>query len=720
MFLRIALIVGALAVSQAAAQQVSIAGPEGLRRWHGIALTLAGPASSESGTPNPFLDYRMNVTFSHAASGTTYVVPGHFAADGQAAETSASAGDRWRAWLSPDHVGTWRWSISFRTGSDVAISLDPVAGAPLAPFDGLRGSIEVLESDKTGRDHRGKGRLGYVNRHHLQFGDETWFLKAGADSPENLLAYEDFDNTPNRNNRRKTWAPHASDWQTGEPSWQNGKGTELIGALNYLASEGLNAFSFLTYSHNGDDENVYPHVDPNDRIRMDCSKLDQWDIVFTHADRKGLYLHFKTQETENDQDMDGGALGRERKLYYRELVSRFAYHLALNWNLGEENSNTSAQRVAFAQYIRDLDPYDHNIVVHTYPGQKNAVYTPLLGSNSELTGASLQSQASSVFADTRNWVQRSAAAGKAWVCANDEQGNANTGIKPDANDPSHDGVRAEVLWGNLMAGGAGIECYFGYAYAHSDLTCQDFRSRDAWWDQCRYALEFFTRERIPFHEMQNDDTRIGSGHCLAGAQHFVVYLENGGTTTLDLTGESGNFAVWWYDPRNGGALQQGGVTLIAGGGVRALGVPPSAATSDWAVLVRPDGYVAARVDTYGSGCAGSRGVPMLVPDGHPAIGNTDFGLRVIHARAAAPAVLLFGFTRSALPLGGGCALLVSGPWLISSTTDPGGVGTWPTPIPPLVNLLGFVVDLSAFVLDPQGAYSGMGSFTGGLEARLGR
>ena len=32
-----------------------------------------------------------------------------------------------------------------------------------------------------------------------------------------------------------------------------------------------------------------------------------------------------------------------------------------------------------------------------------------------------------------------------------------------------------------MAGGAGIESYFGYSHDHSDITVEDFRSRDEWW-----------------------------------------------------------------------------------------------------------------------------------------------------------------------------------------------------------------------------------------------
>jgi hypothetical protein len=36
------------------------------------------------------------------------------------------------------------------------------------------------------------------------------------------------------------------------------------------------------------------------------------------------------------------------------------------------------------------------------------------------------------------------------VVANDEQGTAGDGVKPDADDASHDIIRMDVLWGNIM------------------------------------------------------------------------------------------------------------------------------------------------------------------------------------------------------------------------------------------------------------------------------
>jgi hypothetical protein len=268
-------------------------------------------------------------------------------------------------------------------------------------------------------------------------------------SPENFLAYEDFDNTPNDGDRRKSWSPHAKDFIPGDPTWQNGKGTGIIGAINYLSNEGMNAFSFLTMNIKGDDKNVFPYVSdaPADRLRMDVSKLAQWEIVFEHADKMGMYLHFKTAETENDTLLDNGSLGSERKLYYRELIARFGHHLALNWNLAEEISNPVKQIKEFATYFKDVDPYNHMVLFHA--GSNSGIYADFLGFPS-IDGASIQNKPSLVFAATLRWVTQSAASGKKWVVANDEQNSALNGVVPDSIDPGHDVIRENVLWGNIM------------------------------------------------------------------------------------------------------------------------------------------------------------------------------------------------------------------------------------------------------------------------------
>lgn len=626
---------------------VDVAGE--LKKWHKVTLVCGGPATNEKAGTNPFTAYRLNATFTHPGSGKTYVVPGYYAADGNAANTSASAGNKWHVHFAPDEIGTWNYTLSFRTGPGVAIDPSPTAGASAAYFDNATGSFAIVASDKLTSDNRAKGRLQYVGKHHLRYAETgEYFLKVGTDSPENLLAYDDIDNTPNAGNRRKAWTPHAGDYNAAEGSpftWTGGKGTELIGAMRYLALEGINAFSFLTFSLDGDDDNVFPHLLTgtvaayeavgNDgrwsastpvvyKDRFDVSKMAQWENLFSYGDQLGMYLHFKTQETENDQRMDGGALGPERKIYYRELVARFGHHLALNWNLGEETTNTEAQARDFAQWFHDNDPYRHLVVLHTYPGEKNR-YTPLLGTGSKLTGVSLQSDPNSVFSDTKSWRDQSAAASRPWVVANDEQGSADVGIAGDSIDPAHNSVRANVLWGNIMAGGAGIEAYFGYNSPsdQSDLTLQDFRSRDLWWDQNRHSLGFFKNHQIPFWDMGNADSLVsGSGntanHGLAKiGESYVVYLKIGGTHTLNLSAVTGNYEVRWYDPRNGGNLQTTATATIAGAGVRSLGVPPSSTTSDWIVLVRliiPPTPYQSWLDTFPALSAPNDKLPGADPD----------------------------------------------------------------------------------------------------------
>ncbi|HYG78185.1 MAG TPA: DUF5060 domain-containing protein [Planctomycetota bacterium] len=594
--IRRCLVVSCFLLSVALHAATTISGE--LKKWHRVTLTFDGPALSEGGTPNPFRDYRLNVTFSKGTR--SIVVPGFYAADGNAGESSATSGAKWRCHFAPDEAGDWSYVVSFRTGTDVAISTDPNAGTATS-FNGASGVITIAATDKSGRDLRGKGALRYVGEHYLRFAETgEYYIKGGADSPENFLAYYEFDNTPKGKNILHQYVPHAGDWQSGDPVWQGSKGKNIIGALNYLSSKGMNAVYFLTMNVTGDGDDVFPWTTKTERYRFDCSKLDQWEVVFSHMTRKGILLHVITQETENDQLLDGGNLDVQRKLYYRELIARFSHHPALVWNLGEENTNTDQQRKDFAKFIKDTDPYDHAIVIHTYPGQQSSVYTPLLG-YAYLDGVSLQT--TDTHGQTKTWIDNSAANGRKWIACLDEVATANEGVVPDANDPNHDGIRKTHLWGNLMAGGAGVEWYFGYSYPHSDLTCEDWRSRNNMWDQTRVALEFF-QTHLPFTQMRHNDglTSATNDYCFAKpGEVYAVYLPNGGTTSLNLGTVAASYSVKWFNPKSGGALQNGSVTSVSGPGTVALGNPPSNSTADWVILVKRSGTVTTYPLTVNSG-----------------------------------------------------------------------------------------------------------------------
>ena len=572
-----------------------------LKKWHKVTLNFEGPNTSENAENNPFLNYRLTVTFTHNKSGKEYKVPGYYATDGDAANSNADSGNVWKVHFSPDQVGEWNYSVEFVLGKWAAIrNFNKLKSAGY--MDGQSGSFNIKESDKVGNDFRGKGRLQYVGERYLKFAETgEYFLKCGPDAPENFLAYYAFDgsfhNDGHKDELVKTWAAHKKDWNDGDPYWQDGKGKEIIGAMNYLASEGLNAVSFLTLNIEGDDRNVFPYINYNTWDRFDCSKLDQWEILFEHADKIGLFLHFKSMEYENQGLLDNGGIGLYTKLYYRELIARFGHHLALNWNLGEETGDWTDnpptfpldddERLLLAKYISELDPYNHHLVIH------NGVwFDGIYGPNSKFTGASLQTgmeDFSHVHSKVLQILNESEKAGKIWAVACDEPGDHKHSLIPDSEDPTHDNARKNGLWGAFMAGGWGTEWYFGYEHAHSDLTCQDYRSRDLFWDQCRYALEFFRTNSIPFWEMASSDNLISNknDYCLANpGEIYMLYLKNGGTVELDLKNNDNKYEIMWFNPRKGGKTLLSEKKVIEGGGKQNIGKPPYDDQFDWVVIVK--------------------------------------------------------------------------------------------------------------------------------------
>jgi hypothetical protein len=474
--------------------------------------------------------------------------------------------------------------------------MEAEAGSRLEEYD-TKGSFHISASDKKAPDFRAKGLLKYIGEYYLQHaGNQEYFLKGGADSPENFLAYSDFDDTFDADAGSGSYEevgtfihkynPHLKDWRPGDPCWKDGKGKGIIGMLNYLAGKGMNSVYFLTYNlDGGDGRDTWMWTTPDVRDRFDCSKLDQWEIVFNHMDRLGLMLHVVTQETENDVKLGGTpGLNPIRKLYYRELIARFSHHLAVIWNLGEENNTSDADRMKIARYIRALDPYDHPITVHTKNNKAPEFYHGILGDDF-FEASSIQGSMDRYNRDALLLRKQSAEKGRKWAIFGDEQSPAGRGILPDESDPNHDLPRKQALWGNLMGGGSGVEWYFGHRFPHMDINCEDWRSRDIMWDQTRYALDFF-KKYLPFFEMAPDNNRtsIQTDFCLTKpGEIYAIYLPDGGSTELQV--EAGTYSIHWYNPRTGGELKMGSVKEITGPGIFSVGMAPQDEEKDWAILV---------------------------------------------------------------------------------------------------------------------------------------
>ena len=561
-----------------------------LLKWHTIKVAFAGPPASEMGNtvpgaytaPSTFADYRLDCTFTHE-DGTTYVVPGFYAGNGMVANDRTIGGNIWQCNFVPDRIGDWSYSTVYKQGTNVAQN---GGGNPGGFFDGRTGTFTVADVDAetlSDKDFRSKGRLSIANGHWQFTEGGDYFLKIGPDSPQNVMAYADFDFTVQENIEQpylKSFVTHEDDYVDGQTTWAGGKGTGLIGAINYLSGQGMNVMSLMTLNLDGADGSIFPFVranpigEENNFLQYDISKLAQWDVVMSHAEKMGVALHIKLGGDASEDSVDGAPLSENMKLYLREMVARYGHHLAIVWDLGVDISVGFAR--ARSAEIKRLDPYQNPVAVSTSSATAQRALANIPGIDS----VTLLSEPTETTSVNSHVAAFSAVDGL--VVQSVEVG---TGVDIDGEDADHDTVRQESLWGALMAGSAGVQFYFGTSFLESDLTLQDFRSRANLWEQAGYALEFFNM--IPFQDMtpQNDLVSEGS-YCLADAakQTIAIYKKKGASMpSVDLNGSS-NFEVFFYSPTEGGALISGG--LIEGGQPIPSTPEPYDDDGDWAILVK--------------------------------------------------------------------------------------------------------------------------------------
>ncbi|GEO21612.1 hypothetical protein CQA01_21460 [Cyclobacterium qasimii] len=547
-----------------------------------MTFSWEGPALAEDKAT--FLNYKMEMRFTDP-DGNSINVPGYFAADGNAGETSAESGNIWRAHLLPLKAGKWEYEVSFLEGGNIALASGNSEGTSLA-FDGQKGNFTVTPADESQNGFLGKGKLQYIGEHFLQFTNGDYFFKMGANAPEVFLQYKDFDGTASE----RDYKDHVADWKAGDLLWQGDKGKGIVGVINYLKEQGINSHYFLLMNAYGDGKAAFPWKGKDDYYLYDVSKLDQWQVLFDYMMQEGMMTQFVLSEQENQsyfENNEGGDFADSRKIYYRELVARFGYLNAVTWNIGEENgwekeptygkSITTSQRKQFAAYLSDLLPYEDLIVVHNGPSSTDAIFEDLLGDPS-YSGISFQGNYQDVthgYGRMLHWRNASAAAGRPWVVTYDEPYSS-----PEY--PELDVWRKNSLWASLMAGAAGMEVYIGKG---EDLVIQDYRKYAAYWEIMNHAKNFFTESGIPFQRLTPMTTEDNNSWVLSVDEEvFVVYLREGGEGELNLPSEV--FEIHWFDPRTGEWSRNEALKEALGGEKTALGKAPSQPDLDWVILLK--------------------------------------------------------------------------------------------------------------------------------------
>ncbi|MEM9883653.1 MAG: DUF5060 domain-containing protein [Planctomycetota bacterium] len=615
---------------------------------HGELDGRSSPTGSTA-VANPFLDRELEVTFTHTASGVSYIVPGFFDGDGD----GGAAGDVFRVRFTPDRVGAWTYDATLKGGTNVAIGETPGTNLTAGDFTNgvaAQGTLDVAPAPADAAGFHGKGRLLYdadgddLSKHYLRFQNGDYFIKGGADSPENLLGYKGFDNTQTKGNTGGSlgvlheFQAHAGDFNGDGPTWDTpdfdfgapdgNDAANLIGAVNYLSSKNVNSIYFLPMNIGGDAKDTHPFANvstpgqlngnaSNDNLHYDISKLAQWEQFFSHAQDKGLMLHFVLNEAEtpNKRELDDATLGPERKLFYREMIARFGHHNALQWNVSEEydlNLDLGADRVnEFADFIKSLDPYGNSVTVHNAGDPRNR-WSDFIGDDSfDLT--SLQKAG-----DRDNWSDiveefrfRTREAGRSIPIHVDEPESVSRIVLGPNDADRNDAVRRFMTWDIYLSGGS-VEWFIH----NRDQGLEDFREQfsdvdlDRLWDETYFARKFL-EENTPFWEMDSiiltpnttpttDDDYVSADTLIrdedgsyGGAEVFfkdgevyAIYFPDGSDTgELDLTGHDGlSFLARWYDPVTG-LFDDGSDFTLEGGDWIDLDPTPTGGTKDWALLV---------------------------------------------------------------------------------------------------------------------------------------
>jgi len=578
-------------LANTAEAQVSVDGT--LKKWHPLTLDVRGATNTldeSQNNPNPFLDFRFDVTFT-APDGTDTNVPGFFAGDG----IGNGIGDVWRARFAPNAVGVWNYTINFTSGPNIAVG--NTAGTTL-PINDTSGSFTITAQDNDDLGFLKYGRLEYIGEHYLKFADGPYWIKGGIDSPENFFGYAGFDNTEDQPGGANTGAlqdglhrytPHIVDWSNDDPLFPNSATPDsakgIIGAINYLANQSVNSIYFLPMNLGGDGRETYPFIGATgsdfDNTHYDISKLFQWNIVLEHMQARGIATHFVLAEIEQDNTewLDGGALGIQRKLFFRELIARFSYLLAIKWNLSEESRLGTAKHKAFAAHIRQLDWANHPITVHTKLNEPANRYDDLL-TNENFDATSIQFSPSRADEFVETWREKSAASGRPWVIDMDEVGTAVKGLNTD----NVTYLRRAVLYPVYFSGG-NIEWYFGYHALPlgGDMRTENFTTREPMFRYMRYARQFM--QQLPFWEMEPVDhlhSDLDAQVFAKAGDTYAVFVPNA-STSGNLQVQPGTYTVQWFNPRSG---EFEGPTVTTSDSPIVFGAAPNTPGQDWVMLVR--------------------------------------------------------------------------------------------------------------------------------------
>ncbi len=503
--------------------EITVATPSGanpIARWQprDFSFVSATPPS------NPFM-----ATFSAVATGpggVTLTIPGFY--DGA---------NTWKIRFSPTVVGSW----NLKTASNVA---------------DLNGKTAALTCIANVPSNHGAIKVDASHPHTFVFEDGTrWFP----------MGYE-------------------ADWLWALDLANATSLAKTAPFLDKIAASGFNFVLLQAYAQDtawragataADDYGppaMYAWAGTNtapDHSRMNVTYWQRYDRVIDALFQRGMVAHLMIKVYNKSVTWPANGSAND-DLFFRYLIARYAAYPNITWDLAKEANNepSTSYKTGRLNFIRDTDPYNRLLTVHTDDSPYNA------GTYNSLVDYRSAQEEKTWHAPMKTYLGQ-----RQWPVINVEFGyECGPGGLTD-HTYSHVSLPKEVARRAWEVCTTGAFCAYYYTYTGWDVV----RPTDT---PPGYAymknLRAFFEETEYWLMTSSDNLVTNGGYCLARAGREYIVFHNAATTfQLTIAGASGALSIEWYEPYAGTWVSAGTVT----NGTRTFTPPASLGTGPLALHV---------------------------------------------------------------------------------------------------------------------------------------
>jgi Domain of unknown function (DUF5060)/Putative collagen-binding domain of a collagenase/Protein of unknown function (DUF4038) len=469
---------------------------------------------------NRFVDTELEARFL-SSSGKGYNFFGFYDGDGNGGQS----GKIWKLRFMCIEVGSWQWSAAFTDG---------------AP--GSSGSFQCVRSSLPG-----PLKVDKKNPHWLKKANGEHFLPRWYYLHEILFTKEGI-------------------WQKDIDNLLVGNGYNMVTVLTTQAEHLVsNRWNRREYER----PFFYPWLKKgNGAVLWNSMDLASWhklDRVLQYLRNRNIYVYFFDGFFPNIPPRFPDDPIKER-LYVRYVLAR----IGANWNVthnitfefSEFMSRSRLNRIG--RYIKEIDPFNLLLTVHDTQD-----FDALVQTEGWLDFANVQYDAGRApNARVANDFIRAHYRGKPV---------AGTEVVWEGSQKlSGEQVRSGG-WGILMAAGF-------FLYGEFDINGIGAGEYGAGKAHPYLRIMFDFLESIPYWTMSPHNELVNSGNfCLGNpGREYVVYTEDGGLISIDLSGAPAELQVSWLNPRNGQSTVAGKVR----GGMKRNFINPAGDRNDWVLHLK--------------------------------------------------------------------------------------------------------------------------------------